>query len=109
MAVRAVPRAPNPVSVCGPWSLLAQFLAPLKASVPARIGILSPSWGSPLALKALGEFEDERRSGANGVWGGAPGAGTDPPRAPGRGPGLRVARVMSCGGAARRGGARWGA
>ncbi|GAA4096549.1 hypothetical protein GCM10022284_38080 [Streptomyces hundungensis] len=60
MAGRAVPRAPNPVSVCGPRSLLAQFPAPLKALVLARIGILSPSWGSPLALKALGEIEDAR-------------------------------------------------
>ncbi len=29
-------------------------------SVPARIGHPSLSWGSPLALKALGEIEDER-------------------------------------------------
>ncbi|GAA4089407.1 hypothetical protein GCM10022284_27240 [Streptomyces hundungensis] len=40
--------------------------------------------GVPLALKALGEFEDERPSGANGGLGAEPpGAGTKQPRATG--------------------------
>ncbi|GAA4068812.1 hypothetical protein GCM10022284_00580 [Streptomyces hundungensis] len=42
-AVRAVPRAPNLDVDCGPWPLLAPFLAPLRASVLARIGHFSPS------------------------------------------------------------------
>ena len=94
----------TPLSGADRAGLLAQFPAPLNYSVPAGMHILSLSWGSPLALKALGEFEDERPSGANGVWGGAPGVCTSaqlsPPEAaaepqfPGKGRGGAVPRGL---------------
>ncbi|MEU9102493.1 hypothetical protein, partial [Streptomyces sp. NPDC048361] len=65
------PAAPlGPLFDAGRAGLLAQFPAPLGYSVPAGMNNLNRSW--PLALEALGEFEDERPSGANGVRGGAP-------------------------------------
>ncbi|GGY72523.1 hypothetical protein GCM10010326_78230 [Streptomyces xanthochromogenes] len=70
-------RTPDPAgSPAAHTRLLAQFPAPLNPlstadrrgrsrssprPQPYRCwGTYSPSWGSPLALKALGEIEDER-------------------------------------------------
>ncbi|MFG2722995.1 hypothetical protein ACGFW5_32540 [Streptomyces sp. NPDC048416] len=44
MASRVWGEAPsNPAYSCGPWTLLAQFPAPLDYSMRARIRTLSPS------------------------------------------------------------------
>ncbi|KOU37052.1 hypothetical protein ADK54_32030 [Streptomyces sp. WM6378] len=60
MGLRAQRLDERTVSTADRAWLLAQFPAPLAGLVLASTGIFSPSWGSPLAFKALGEFEDER-------------------------------------------------
>ena len=65
---------------------VAQFPAPLTARCRPACGIVSPSWGSPLALKALGEIEDEAVQAERGL-GRSPRVFLSPPEGLGKGRG----------------------